>query len=309
MFDILFDLIDIVTQNNIVVMALRMMTVVKPLMASLVVLYAIYLAYKALFDAQNMVVMESLNFLGSLALATTVAFSIPWYMGHIVPTVLNSGDGIVNVLLNPPAGTTAGTLQIMSNKIGIQLDVLYDSIDMSITSASSIGHGIMTYVQIAFLYIASIPFLAICTAYLVVAKIMVSFLLIIGPLFIMFAFFPSTREFFKAWTSQVVNYLLLSILFPIAFTMFGAILDATVFSGNVNSSTVFASLILFFVLSFVAIQIPTLASSLSGGIGINGLVGSVAGVAGGAARLMRRSKGNSQPSPPKTPKGESISAG
>ena len=310
MFDTLFNLIDVVTLTNVVVMSVKMMAVIKPLMGALIVVYAIYLAYQALFDAQNMMVMESIKFIGSLAVVSTIALSTPWYLGNIVPIVIGSGDSIVNALLSPPAGSTAGTLQLMSDKVNLQIDALWGTIDISVTDGSSFTHAFLTFFQIIFLLVGSVPFFAICAAYLVVAKIMVSFLLIIGPLFIMFAFFPSTRDFFKAWTGQCFNYILLSILFPIAFSLFGTILDATVFSGTLTAASVFASLILFLILSFVAVQIPTLASSLSGGMGINGIVGSLSGAGGGISRLFGgKGGGNKTPKAPKLPKGDSVSAG
>jgi type IV secretion system protein VirB6 len=310
MYDTLFNFIDVITLTNVTVMSVKMMAVIKPLLGSLVTVYAIYLAYQALFDAQNMMVMESIKFMAALALVSTVALSTPWYLGNIVPIVINSGDDIVNALLSPPSGSTAGTLQLMSNKINIQINTLWDTIDISLTSGASFAHAFLILYQIFYLVLGSVPFLAICTAYLVIAKIMVSFLLIIGPLFIMFSFFPSTRDFFKAWSGQCFNYILLSVLFPIAFSLFGVILDATVFAGVLTTASILSSLVLFIILSFVAVQIPTLTSSLSGGMGINGIVGSLAGVGSGISRLLKNGRGNKSPSKiPKTPKGDSVSAG
>lgn len=313
MFDTLFNLIDVVTLTNIQDMSVKMMAVIKPLMAALVVLYALYLAYKALYDAQNMMVMETVNFIVTLAVVCTIALSTPWYLGNIVPMVLNSGDGITNALLSIPAGSTAGTLQIMLDTFCNQVEVIWDSIDISITSGASFADAFLKIYNIFFLVVGTVPFLAICAAYLAIAKIMVSFLLIVGPLFIMFSFFPSTRDFFKAWTSQCFNYILLSILFPIAFTLFDMILQKTVYVGNLTTGSILSSWVLFIILSFVAIQIPTLASSLSGGVGINGIVGSVAGVGGGILRSLRNSKGNkndnNKDKNKKPPKGNNVSAG
>ncbi len=42
-----------------------------------------------------------------------------------------------------------------------------------------------------------VPFLVVATAYLLVAKVMVGFLLILGPLFIMFAFFHQHEACFS----------------------------------------------------------------------------------------------------------------
>jgi len=317
MFDVLFTLIDVTTLQNVSNMAGKFMDTIRPLIGAGVVLYAVYLAYQALFDAQNMLVMETLKFIGALAVCCTIALNTSFYFGHVVPVVLNSGDNIANVLLSPPATSTGGSMQIMFNKLMIQFNALWDSIDMSITNSDSISHGLLTILQCFFLLVGAIPFFAICVAYLMVAKIMVSFLLIIGPLFIMCAFFPSLRSFFQAWSGQCFNYILLSILFPVAFAMFTTILDVTVFSGTITLLSVFMSLTVFFGLSFVAIQIPTLSSSLSGGIGISGIVGSMSQSVGGSARAVKSTGGGISKILSKfkggggssKPKGNNISAG
>lgn len=312
MFDVLFNLIDVTTLQNISNMAGTFIDTIRPLIGAGVLLYAVYIAYKSLFDAQNMLIMESIQFICALAVCSTIALNTSYYFGTVVPIVINSGDNIANALLSPPAGTTGGSIQIMFNKLMIQFNALWDSIDMSITNSDSISHGLLTILQCFFLLVGAIPFFAICVAYLMVAKIMVSFLLIVGPLFIMCAFFPSLRSFFQAWTGQCFNYILLSILFPVAFAMFTTILDVTVFNGTITLLSVFMSLTIFFGLSFVALQIPTLSSSLSGGIGISGIVGSMSQSLGGTGRASKAAgKGtyNVLKKLKNRPRGNNISAG
>lgn len=310
MFYSLFNLIDVTTISNIVVMSQRMMLVIHPLMGALVSCYALYLAYRAFFDSQNLMILESLHFMFSLFFVTTMALSLPWYLGHIVPFVLSAGDGIANALVDPVSTSSAGTLQLMFNKVMIQITTLWNSFEFSIYEPSSIGYAFLVIQQVAFLIIGFAIFFSICAAYLLIAKVMVSMLLIIGPLFIMLAFFPSTRDLFKAWTGQCFNYILLSILFPIAFSLFEAILNATVFSGSINAANNYTSFFLYLILSFVAIQIPTLASSLSGGVGISGIVGNITSTLGSLKRLTSsaRKPNNNQPTLNK-PKNPNIKAG
>lgn len=309
MFEELFKFVDETMIANVAKMSVKMIEVITPLMAILVVVYAIYLAYKALYDSQNMMVMESIKFMGALALVCTVALNVPWYLNNIVPIVTKSGDGIVNALLNPNTGSTAGTLQSMSDHILAQINAIWQSIDISLLSGASFADATIKGFQIFFLILTAIPFLAICTAYLLVAKIMVSLLLIVGPLFIMFSFFPSTRDFFKAWTGQCFNYILLSILFPISFTFFDVILDKTIFDGALTTAKLLSSWVLYFVMCFVAVQIPTLASSLSGGMGINGLVGNMSGTLGALNRIGTKPKKDKDPEPPKPTNKNNVSPG
>ncbi|MNT94110.1 TrbL/VirB6 plasmid conjugal transfer protein [compost metagenome] len=67
--------------------------------------------------------------------------------------------------------------------------------------------------------------------YLLIAKVMISFCLLIGPLYIAFAFFPVTREYFMKWGGQLLNYILLYAFFGIGFTLLSNLLPKYV-SGN-----------------------------------------------------------------------------
>ncbi|HDG9112560.1 TPA: type IV secretion system protein, partial [Klebsiella pneumoniae] len=91
----------------------------------------------------------------------------------------------------------------------------------------------------------------------------------LGPLFIMFAFFPSTRDMFKTWTGQCLNYVLLVVVYPIAFNLFTRTLEHVIFGGSATAiglSTVIMTIILFGCCILISVQIPVFCSSLSGGV-------------------------------------------
>lgn len=274
MFEALFMFVEQSAIQNIAGMVGIFTSTITPLLGAAVILYALYLAYQSLYEPQNLAIMESMKFIGSLAAVTTIALNTSWYMSNIVPAVLGSGDQIAQALLGSTGGGGA-SIQIMFDNMLIQINNMINLIDFKITSGESWKRGILALIQIFLLIIGCIPFLMVATAYLLVAKVMVSFLLIIGPLFIMMAFFPSTRSFFQAWTGQCFNYILLSLVYPIAFTTFRSILDHSVYSLNLSLATILMSAIVFFVLILISVQIPAFCSTLSGGIGINGLVGNI----------------------------------
>ena len=286
MFEMLFGFVDKIAVSNANELSIKFMAAITPLMAALVALYAIYLAYQALYDTQNLMVMESLKFTASLGLVMSMALSSTWYLEHVVPVVSNSGDGIVGVLFPPDPGgnstTSVKTVQLMSDKVGDQIKTLWGSIELDIFVGDTFTQAFQAIIMIIFLFLGSAPFFAIVVAYLVLAKMMVSLLLVIGPLFIMFAFFPATRELFKAWTGQVLNYLMLNLLFAIALNLFVKITDLTVLSPEGGFVDSFFGFVLFIIMSFVAVQIPALASSLTGGVGISGLVSQLGNAAKGS---------------------------
>ena len=269
MFDLLFDFVHQITQQNIASFVAVFAATITPLIGACVVLYAIYLAFQALYDAENMMIMESVKVIGSLALCTTVAFNTSWYLSSIVPMVYYSGDDISNALLG---STGSGSLQTMFETMLRQFNAVWNQANFGLTDSWS--RSILFLFSACLILLGYMPFLLVATSYLLIAKIMVSFLLILGPLFIMFAFFPSTRSMFKTWTGQCFNYVLLTIVYPLAFSIFTQAINYIVFSGEdkLTLSSIFIMFILFGCCILISVQIPVFCSSLSGGVGINGLV-------------------------------------
>ncbi len=270
MFDQLFNFVTTIVTDNIGTMVVRFADVITPLIGASVTLHAIYLAYQMLYDSDNVMIMESLKFIASLALCTTVAFDTSWYMTAIVPMVLNTGNTVANHLTSS-TGDSGAALQGMFDTMLLKIESLWDNVSFGI--AASWGDSFLMIILLVLVIFGYVPFLLIATAYLLVAKIMVGFLLILGPLFIMFAFFPSTRAMFQSWVGQCLNYVLLTIVYPLAFNVFDLTIN-DVLGGheNVSFGSCLMTLILFGCCIFISVQIPVMTASLSGGPGINGLV-------------------------------------
>ncbi|WP_261887512.1 type IV secretion system protein [Vibrio aerogenes] len=249
----------------------------------------VYLAYKSLYEPENIVVMEVMKLIGALCLCTFIAFNTSWYMAHVVPFLTQSGDEISSRVWG--SGTSgAATIQVLFNNEIKAIKALWGRADFGITSDN--GAGVLAVLMILLVVIGWTPFLAIATAYLALAKIMVSFLLILGPLFIMFALFPSTRSMFQAWTGQCLNYLLLTIVYPMGFNILDQALHKVIFdSGEIEIKSMLMASIIFGFGILVSLQIPTFCSNLSGGIGINGLVSNMAQSVGVGGRLARGTLG------------------
>ena len=287
MFETLFSFIDQIVTQNIGNMVGVFSSTITPLLGACVILYSIYLAYQSLYEPQNLVVMESMKFIGSLAVVTFIALNTAWYIDNIVPAVLGSGDQIAQKLLGNLSGGGGASLQTMFDSMLSDMELMYSKLNVEVLSPKTWMDAVLIWLQLFLIVLGFVPFLSVATAYLLVAKIMVSFLLIIGPLFIMMSFFPSTRSFFQAWTGQCFNYTLLSIMYPLAFTIFTQVLDNTIFAMNLSLSTLLMTVVVFAALILLSVQIPTFCSTLSGGIGISGLVG---GVMGGAGALRKGAK-------------------
>ena len=289
MFETLFTFVESVAINNIASKVGLFTRAITPLLGACVSLYIVYVAWEIMFNRHKVVAPEIIKTIAALSAVTGIALNTPWYMNHVVPTVLTTGDGITQVLMG--SGSSSGASlqnvfdQIWSDIASVSQQFVWE-LDLEVI-ATDLAIACMIIITL----LGFIPFIAIATAYLLMAKIMVSFLLIIGPLFIMFAFFPSTRSFFQSWTGQCFNYVLLSILFPLSFSMITALLKKTVFSGDITFLNVLFSAVVFFALCIIATQIPTLSSTLSGGIGISGLIGNAVQGAKSAYKGAKNAKG------------------
>ncbi len=129
-------------------------------------------------------------------------FNTSWYMSSIVPMVLHSGDTIASYLTSSTGGS-GSALQEMFETMLVQIESLWDNVSFGVTA--SWGDSFLMVILLVLVILGYVPFILVATAYLLIAKVMVGFLLTLGPLFIMFAFFPSTRSMFQSWTSTVLE--------------------------------------------------------------------------------------------------------
>ena len=293
MFDILFTFIDNIVTSGIGGMVVSLITVITPLIGACVGLYAVYIVYKSLYDSEDIIFMEALKFMVALALVTTVALSATWYMSKLVPFVLGAGDDIANALLG--GGGAAKALQAMFDQMLGTLQLIWAPFSFNITEAKSWLNMLLFGFQSLVIIIGNMIFIILATGYLLVAKFMLGILLIIGPIFIMMSFFPSSRSMFQSWTGQVFNNTLLTIAFPVAFSFFKATLDNTVYMLTPTMEACLMTLVVFGALILLSMQIPTLCSTLSGGFGISGINMQALGgakAAGSAAASAKAGAGN-----------------
>lgn len=272
MFEDLFTFIDSIITNNIHNLTGVFTSAILPFIGACVTLYLVYLAFQILYQPDNLIVMDVVKTIGSLAAVTSVGLSTSYYLDNIVPFVLHSGDDIAQALLGHQSGGSA-SLQTMVDTILSQIEAMWKHVHFDFTSSASWTTS-MTFVTMIFLTIlGALPFIAVATAYLLIAKLSVSFLLILGPMFIMMAFFPTTRGMFQQWTGQCFNYILMMIMFPLAFSMFTQVLNDTVFAQNITFAKSLMVFIVFWAMVLLSVQIPALCSALSGGASIHGLMG------------------------------------
>lgn len=263
------------------------------------------LSYMWTGQASQIPIMDLFKRFFFLALVCSIAFAGDVYIAWIKEPVLEIPNDIARLVSNT-AGTTASTIDTMlSDNFQAVLDVwaIIGKVRFWNLSFLLILEVILTTLVI--LVLGTI-YVVIAFAYLMVAKVLINVLLLIGPLFIMMAFFGITREYFMKWVGQILNYIFLVVIFTAVFALLNNVLSAVI--NNHEGSGVYIggdgigvdSLVLKFLFMYalfiaVIMAVPTLASSLTGGIGISpfgqvsqlvgGMKGGMAGMAKGLMGL------------------------
>lgn len=111
---------------------------------------------------------------------------------------------------------------------------------------------------------------------LLTVKVATGLLVALGPVFILCLIFESTKGFFDRWVHQLVNYMLLAVLFSILIEMIlsiqGQILRMSAIDIDNGDYNLFQLIGVYglFVLGvvFLIFQLPSIAGSLAGGFGL-----------------------------------------
>ncbi|WP_420170769.1 type IV secretion system protein (plasmid) [Pseudomonas alloputida] len=250
---------------------------IAPLVGAFVSLYAVLIALNWIWsgNTQELPVGELLKRMFFLALFTAFAFNITKYNSAIVVPVQSIGGEIAQAFSRSNA-QVPNIIDQMGQQIIDTISLIWDKAPkMSMTNWNLVPllRAVGTIMIVA---VGGCIFMGISFLYLMIAKIMISLALLVGPAFISFAFFPATRDYFMKWVSQLLNYILLYAFFGIGFTLLTNLLQTYVsgtdFSDVLVSDLTQIKLLFCYVLfTGVMMAIPSLASQLTGGVGISGL--------------------------------------
>ena len=258
--------------------------VLKTTMAAFFGLYSVWLASKWIFDKADFPLLDGIKTLGLLSVVTFFAFSSGAYINNIVPIILEAGDDLAGFVTD--SQNTPQALDTLITTIYNAIWLIWKESDLDWFS----GTIILSLFNVCLILIGAIPFIITSFGILLTAKVMVALLLSTGTLYICFSFFQQTRHWFQQWVNMCLNYTLISFLFPIAFNMQMLALNKFIYTnGQLDISYASAFKLMIILLAFLAIsvQIPVMASSLSGGVGINGMSGSMSAMAGGLKSMLK----------------------
>lgn len=252
-------------------------SLVAPVVGAFVSLYAVIIALNWIWSGstQELPIGDLLKRMFYMALFTAFAFNISLYNTAVVGPVQSIGAEIAQAFASTNT-QVPNIIDQMGNQIIDTISLIWKKApDVTLTNWNlvPIARAIGTIVIVA---IGGCIFMGISFLYLLIAKIMVAFVLLVGPIFISFAFFPATRDYFMKWVSQLLNYIFLYAFFGIGFTLLTNLLQQYVSGTNfsdilVTDATQIKLLFCYILFSGVMMAIPSLASQLTGGVGISGL--------------------------------------
>jgi type IV secretion system protein VirB6 len=108
---------------------------------------------------------------------------------------------------------------------------------------------------------------------LVLSKMALAVLLGIGPIFVLLLMFEPTKKFFDQWIGQVINFVFLATLTGSTVKLSAGIIDKyiAVMSNAADIVEIFPLIGLSAISVLVLMQMPSIASSLGGGVAISSL--------------------------------------
>ena len=241
----------------------------KPVIMAAFLLYMLYIVYR-MYSKKDALWEEFTNKIILFAIVGAFA-AVGEHYSNVIGFVLNSGDEIASSLSSNATGSVSAVDNVY-NAFQEGIDSIKQKWNDQSWWDSFSGESVDYLIAPAFLYLSQFLFAVIIAVNLLIAKIMVVLLLSVGIIFISFAVFPATRNMFFSFLGLCFNYIFLNVLYSVAAKLASDYIKGTFNVGNLADSVVansFESLVTVAIIVLAINQIPTLVSSLTGGVGIS----------------------------------------
>lgn len=257
-----------------------------------------------LFAGIDTIYQDILWSIFKMAIIVYFAFNVSWYIQNVVPFVTDLPVWMGGVLSGQQGNQTNQVDTLISAFVDAVVK-LVDSMDFDLLDNFNIV--MMGVCVLVFMLLGGIPFLSLCVGTLITLKVATTLMLVVGPVFIAFALFDQTRQWFYGWVSLVGGFMLTNVLFSIVIALeIGFINTVVMKNGTIDATWADAFSILFYFGAFtlLAAELPSYAASVMGGTpsgatGVSGLIskgtglgtaGRMAGAAGKAIaqRVLKR---------------------
>ena len=269
--------------------AAKVAQAISPTFFAAIALYVIYLIYEITYAQRDVLMSEVTKNIGAFALVGAFTYSAPYYSQFVIPFVMHAGSDLSAAVTG--GSGTATSVDNLWNALSTNLNNFLDT-SMSIYGKFQIAEKMGVYLVWGIGYIGGMLLIYYTTVFLTLSTFMVGILLSAGILFICFALFSSTRNMFTAWVGSCLYYILLNLFYSISFSFLISFVESVV---PVNGDIKLSIVVYFFLITIISIflieQVGTLCSTLTGGVGINGLTSAANGFGGKVASGFMRASG------------------
>lgn len=266
----LFDKLDGVTKTFVTDIASNAISHIAPIITvSLTISFLVY----ALLIMQGAIETPVADFMMKcirISFIVSIALSAGFYQSNIAKIVTTTPDALASALVsNSQAPDKAGNMIDASMEKGFNYAA--DAFDQaSVYSVSTWSYPIIA----AIIMIATGILCGVGLAVLMTVKVALAILAGLGPLFVAALLFEPTKRYFELWVGQVVNYGLILIIYSAVFGFFIDLLGNYATQGKIdgfqNIAYSVGGLIIITCCSvIILLQIPSIASSLSGGVALS----------------------------------------
>lgn len=195
----------------------RIAAVLEPTVVTLGVLYVVIWGYLHLIGKIEEPFLEGVKRLIVLAIVLGVSLSLWLYNAVIVDTFFSSPTQLA-------AAAVGG-----HDAVSAMDEILRQGGDAGylLTRKGGVLEGNFAFYLAGFAVYLFIGITVIYTIFLLtLSRIALSILIALGPLFIAFLFFETTKRFFESWIAQMANYAFISILAVLMAALMSSLLSA-----------------------------------------------------------------------------------
>lgn len=256
----------------------RVASILEPAIVTLGTVYVMIWGYLQLTGRIDEPFVAGLKRIVTLAVIFGVGLHLWLYNTLLVDTFYDAPTEFAAAVVG--ASDPVQTIDAIWNAGGAVADQLFR--DGSGFNASYFGYmlaGVIVWLIIGLLCIYTVFLLAL-------SSVALSVLLALGPLFVVFLLFDTTRRFFEAWIAQLANYALITILTVMVAALMLHLVRSyaqqTQALGTAIQTVDAINMLLATVLAFLFLrQVMPIAAGLAGGVALNSL-----GALGAAGRLI-----------------------
>ena len=289
LFEPLFGKIDTATSTFVSQISTQAIATITPFVTLGLTLGFIAYAIAIIRGAVDMPILDFLARSLRIGIIVSIALAGGLYQSQIAGAIVELPNSLAVALVSDPA-EGAGAASIIDVAAGKGFDAASRAFEQSsFFSADGLLYGIFGIIII----LATAVVVSIGGAFILLAKVALALLAGLGPIFIVCFLWQPLSRFFDLWIGQVLNYVLLVVLFSALFGLmmdiYGGYVAGVKFESGVNVAySLGGAIILSIAMVLVLLQLPGIAGALAGGAAL-GYMHELRAMRGGAASVSRAS--------------------